>query len=416
MSILDLEKALKSNINLEECTCVTDGHPMYIATDIGSTTQRTILFSPPGDMQSAPVKMGTSFCSVPSEADYSYCMGASNSIIDNLDLEIHCSNPNENTFVRDMRIVKGSLLNRLNLSERELTSDASKVDSVGMYVNILCNISVLMLAERVTNKESLSEIQEIDVTVALPPDDANIADRVRLFKSRLMGSYSVVFNRLGVTVRFNIDAKNIYTGSEPLGAALYRIMADDDIDTETNCGFLDCGGRSSGTIFFVDGVLKEGSSYAFPIGGVSLLDALADRIAEINHIQRPRLEAMYKVLETGIYKYGGQKLQVADAITEAKKTVAEELFNGLSRGLALNKLQAVDLERVYCSGRTFGVTQSDTGNVLSQSVCTFLKQLFREKSPSTEFIRECDDTAVVKGMVYVRMRYPYNSASGAMSV
>lgn len=406
-SVTNLAKLMLQKPDFCSCNKPVLNNVCFMAMDIGSTHQRVVTFTPDWKEQSDVIVMDTAYNQLPDDVDTSNCSSASGSITDNLEMVITCKNPTSKTAIKSARVVKHSLMKRLNRPERSLTADASKVDSSSTYVNIICNAAVTTLLQRVKNEEIVSADCNVDLTISLPPDDANLKARTDACKERLEGIYEVEFIRLGITVTVIFEAQSIFTGSEPLGAALYQIMSD-DFDEEQTCAFLDCGGRSSGVILFNDGLLMEASSYSFATGGSSLLNTLADKIASEVGIQRPRIDVLLKTLNTGIYKDGGKPIDVSKCIEEAKKDISESLYNGLSQATALNNLQATDLEHIYCSGRTFGETimkNKSTGaeRVASDSICNYLAKLNFEKSPNTKFVRVVNESAVVAGMMYVRL-------------
>lgn len=409
-----LMEMLTKPADFDVCIQEDKSSAVYLAMDVGSTTQRIINFGLDMEEPQDLVLLSTAYASISVEKTIAACASASQSIIDNLELIIKCNNPTQSTRIKSAHVVKGSLLKRINMTEKVLTADASKVDDEGTYINILANTSIMLLARAIQCGIQIPEIRKatIDLTVSLPPDDANLIERVNRFKDRLVGNYSVEFVRLGKTVNFEFKNGLILTGSEPLGAAIAKIM-EDDFDQDQTCAFINCGGRSSGAILYVDGLLKEGSSFSFAVGGFNMLNILADKIAELHHTSRPRYEILTKVLETGVYREGAKKDSAIQAIAAAKDEMADAIYNGLSQALSHNQVSATEIANVYCSGRTFGVT-ADKGvcteegvqdvTILSDSICANLMHRFAEKSPETLFSYDNDQANVARGMLFIRLR------------
>lgn len=409
------DKWVTANMNLESyLRCVPEfskyknampqGEPT-IAIDIGSTTQRCVLFNLVDDEQQSQV------LSTPTEyalvnKDISNTASGSPCPLDNLEVIINCKDPSDATAIKQAHIVKNTLLRKLNLPQRALTSDIAKVDAESTYMNILVNVATVLLSRAIAGEATVgSRVFDVDLTVSLPPDDAVVRSRTDLFKDKLKGTYEVDFVRLGIKVQFRLNPASIYIGSEPLAAALQQLIGL-DLPEDNNYLFVDCGGRSLGIIPFVDENLREGSAAAFAIGGTTLLNELADEIASKLKIQRPRPEMMVKVLETGLFKTGAKSINVVEQIENAKQSIAERLDLSIAQALSGNSVQGADFARVYCSGGTFGVTtDAKTGTVVSDSIMAKLRQLYAAKSPFTEFFREPNRETVAKGLVWVRMRY-----------
>lgn len=401
---MNLSESLKLPPRCEEFTNKFENGALCLAVDIGSTTQRCILFNPVNeDQQSRVFSTPTEYAMV--QKDISNTIGGSGCTLDNLELKIDCLDPGSETMVKSVHIVKGTLLKKLNLPPRALTADVAKVDAESTYVNILSNIAMSFLAKIVDSESRVPQRTiDVDLTVSLPPDDAIVRERTDLFIDRIKGTYTVDFMRLGVKVTFRLTPKSIFIGSEPLAAAIQQLI-ELDLDEDDNYIFIDCGGRSSGVVLFVDGNLREGSATAFPTGGTTLLNELANEVAASYKVQRPRPETMERVLATGKFKAGAKSIPVLKEIETAKRSVAERLDLGIAQALAANNVQGADFARVYCSGGTFGVAVDESGKLVSDSIMQMLKELFEDKSPYTEFCREPNRETVAKGLVWVRLRY-----------
>lgn len=386
---------------LNLATGVASDTIIHCAMDIGSTHQRVKTFTLDLEKQSDVICLDTPYNLIDEDETVLNCKPASTAINDNLDMTIVCLNPKEETMVKKARVVKGSMMQILNRTPRGITADVSKVDAMTTYINIVCNAAIVTLLTRLDQKCRPSEKAIIDLTVSIPPDDANIKERTDSFVQRLEGEYKVTFNTLNTTVTVCIKGERIKIASEPLAAAFYTVM-DEDFDQDSTSIFLDCGGRSSGIVAYTNGTLMEASSYAFAVGGSNMLNMLADKIASEHKIQRPRIEVLNKTIKTGIYKFGSKKINVINCIDAVKKEMAEAIYNGLSQGISFNQLQSSDVETIFCSGRSFGITHSEQGE--SPSLCKNIQKLYAEKSPYTVFARVADEFAIVRGLVYVRIR------------
>lgn len=407
IKVMDIMHVLMEPFNIKDCSKQAVDRQVYMATDVGSTMQRSMSFSLNGKLQSTVIEYDTRYCPIDMNTDFTVTTSASPSIQDNLDLTIRCNNPNQMTKIKGIRIVKGSLQKIMNLPERVLTADTSKVDSEGTYVNVLSSIAVMLLGRCIFNNETVTDKYLVDATISLPPDDASSTDRVNTFKECLQGDYTVTFNRLGVSINFDIN--QILVASEPVGAA-YSIMYNDKLDEDGTYAFVECGGRSSGVVFYERGNLKQGSSYSFPIGGFMLIDKVSEEIVSSRHLQKPRSDVLLKTLATGLYRYGADLMDVSKELDRAKNSFAEELYNGISAALALNKIPATDIITVYCTGRTFGEARRSNEEqdlVVSRSVGEFLHERFVEKSPKTQFIFNQNSHLVVRGLVLYRITWEY---------
>lgn len=385
--------------NFEFLTKTVPMENLMLAQDMGSTETRTIVFSMSGDISDV-VRTNSNFAIV--TRDISHILTRNKDLMSQLELIIHNKSASQQTdpIFQDLHIVKGPLAQTVSTFTSRTTANSSKIDQLATYANSIANIAINILLIAAEQGGLPDHTLDVDLTMALPPEDTIAPVRLELFSQRMQGLYEVEFPRLGCTVSFQIKAENIHVFSESNAVAIAQ-QATAPFDVDDTVGFIDVGGRSTGFSFVHGGILLEDGCVTEGIGGQKLKELISRRVSNMLNTQTPSDDVILRSLDTGKIRLGAQSMNIGPCINEAKEEVAEQIFNGFMLAVDRNGLQAQQISKVYCSGRSFGISK-DGDYVTSDSMCTSLERMFKERSPYTEFALVSVNDPIVTGLVYAR--------------
>lgn len=397
---MELNAILKSSvadINVKTGEATTT----LMAMDVGSTETRFINFDKQGNLSDI-VPIASDFGIV--GKDISYIASPDTTIAGNFEAIIKDETASAKTEPQftEVRLAKGKLLRSLGASTQRTTANASKIDQQPTYINIIFNVA-LGIALKGIDTHSMPSFSTVDLTVSLPPEDTTSQARMDLFRSRLAGTYFVQFPRLKIAARFEIKESDIYVCAESNAVATCIAMNDDaNMEDDDVIAFIDIGGRSAGNSFILNGTLVEDRCNTTPYGGLMMLNEIAQAVADKYNIQPPAMNMVEAALSTGQIKIGNRRMDISDCITAAKETIARPIFDDFMRALDNNHLQAQQVARIYCSGRTFGTSKNENGQIISTSIMTMLESMYKTRSPYTEFIAVPETYPIVTGLVFMR--------------
>lgn len=376
-----------------------DTVPMMVAQDLGSTETRTICFDLNANLSDI-LKVDSNYAVV--FRDMSCVSARSKDLFSQLEMVVTDLTAEQKAMplFNTVRVIKGPLMHVINSHVTRTTANSSKIDQVPTFVNALTNIALMILLRAAEMGSMPSGVVPVDMTVSLPPEDTSTPVRVNMFSSRIAGEYSVEFVRLGCTVKFSIAEDAVHIFSESNAVAIAQ-QATSPINEGDTVAFIDVGGRSTGYSFVHNGVLLEDGCVTESIGGQKLKELIAQRASNMLNTQMPSDEVIMRALDTGKIRLGTKFMDISSAITESKHEIAEQIFNGFMLAMDRNDLQAQQITRVYCSGRTFGVSKDDE-YVTSPSIMSILEELFKERAPYTEFSKVEVNDPIVTGLVYGR--------------
>lgn len=376
-----------------------DTVPLMVAQDLGSTETRTICFDLNANLSDI-LKVDSNYAVV--FRDMSCVSARSKDLFSQLEMVVTDLTAEQKAMplFNTVRVIKGPLMHVINSHVTRTTANSSKIDQVPTFVNALTNIALMILLRAAEMGSMPSGVVPVDMTVSLPPEDTSTPVRVNMFSSRIAGEYSVEFVRLGCTVKFSIAEDAVHIFSESNAVAIAQ-QANSPINEGDTVAFIDVGGRSTGYSFVHNGVLLEDGCVTESIGGQKLKELIAQRASNMLNTQMPSDEVIMRALDTGKIRLGTKFMDISSAITESKHEIAEQIFNGFMLAMDRNDLQAQQITRVYCSGRTFGVSK-DEEYVTSPSIMSILEELFKERAPYTEFSKVEVNDPIVTGLVYGR--------------
>lgn len=368
-----------------------------IAQDLGSTETRTCAFD--SELRFDELLLLDSNYSHLAR-DISHLDSSSNQVISNLEMvitDLTASKKVQPVF-DTIHIVKGNLLDQLAADRNMTSASTSKIDQQSTYINSISNIALSLLMNY-ANAGVPAQAPYLAVSISLPPEDTVSKARLDTFKSKLAGTYSVQFVRMNIKVEFVIEADSIDVTSEPNAVAMNYLIGK-KTDEDDVIGFIDIGGRSAGITFLRGGRLLEDTCITIPIGGAILTDILGKYISEQLNIQRPNQRMLIKALTTGTLRLGGQTVDVADSLAKAKEEFSSTVFNAVLRALDTNNLQAQEVSKFVCSGRTFGSAPN------SPSILSNLSAEYTKSTPYTSFELIDTETPILVGLMY---RGAYNA-------
>ena len=373
--------------------------PMNIAQDMGSTETRTVIFD--GDANTSDVvHLDSNYTLV--NRDISHVVTKNKPLDAQLELIMNKISSTEDADIsfKDIHIVKGALMNTLSTFASRTTANSSKIDQIPTYINSIANIAINLLLASADKGSIPDGTVEIDLTIALPPEDTSSPVRLELFADRIAGIYKVEFPRLDCSISFEITKDRIHIFSESNAVAI-ALQTTSPIAEDDTVAFIDVGGRSTGYSFVRNGVLLEDGCVTEGIGGQKLKELVSRQVSNKLNTQSPSDEAVLRSMSTGHVKLGMQQMNVSQCITDSKEEVAEQIFNGFMLAIDRNGLQAQEISKVYCSGRSFGVS-SHEGYVVSPSMMTMIEKMFKERCPYTQFELIDIEDPITIGLVYAR--------------
>lgn len=378
----------------------TQHSPMFLAMDLGSTETRSLVFNSAGESQGL-IHLDSNYAILSRGIDH---IGNPDdelsSKLEAVIIDRTAGNKTEAPFSK-VHVVKGKLRNVADVHVVNTTANASKIDQDPTYINCVFNTAYMLLLRSAAMGALPEATVPVDITVSMPPEDTISQNRIDRFKSRLAGQYQVTFPRLDSTIQFEIKAEDITVISEPNAVAIYQ-QGTDPLDQESAFGFIDIGGRSAGYSFVRGGVLLEDNCVTEPVGGNTMQNIIATLVADKLNIHRPTNDVVNRALKTGNIKIGSRMIDISSCINAAKQEIASTLFNGFTTAMDSNNLQAQQLSKIFCSGRSFGVSQ-DEGGIKSPSLMNALEGMFRLRSPYTDFQLIDSQDAIVTGLMYARL-------------
>lgn len=368
---------------------------IHVAIDAGSTQTRGAVFTKDAQMGN-PLLVDSNYDII--DRDISHVVSPGTDVFSNLLFEVKdVTEGKSDKQFEEITVVKGDLLAALTSSKQVTSSSASKIDQVATYVNIVCNIA-LLLVDYYTDHGTQEHIT-VHPVVSLPPEDTKFQHRTETYRKRLSGSYIVKLPRLNVEVAFTIE-NDLRIISEPEAVAVFATVEGALADEEDSvvC-VLDIGGRSAGITFIDNKQLLIDSCVTVPLGGARLLSILGRNIANAFDIQEPQANRLVRALGTGFFKIGSQKLNVTEQLNAAKREFAKMMFNDLMVAIDTNGIQMQNISKVYCSGRTFGEAPD------SPSILFDLEKMFKTKSPYTAFVQVDKPNPILYGLTYNGIMY-----------
>lgn len=366
--------------------------PIHIAIDVGSTQTRSCTYTANAEIDNTIV-LDSNYEVL--NRSIEHIAAVDNQVISGLELTITdlSADKKVDPMFTEAHIIKGNLLSSVTTSRVITASSASKIDQEATYLNIVSTVALQILQQYVVHGQPSNEMQ-VNLTVALPPEDTRFKQRLDKFMERLVGSYSVEFKRFDVIAKFAISDKlNII--SEPEAVAVYQTVERQlENEEDSVVCVLDIGGRSTGITFIDNQHLLLDSCATVPWGGSKLVAFLGRELGNSLNIQEPQPQRLIKALSTGEFKIGSQRVDITAQLNAVKKEFAGLIFSELTRAIDLNGIQMQNISKVFCSGHTFGEAPG------SPSLMNAIAAQFQARCSFTEFSRIENENPILMGLAY----------------
>lgn len=308
----------------------------------------------------------------------------SNLLFDNLDSVFSINGKEE------IRLVRGSRINDVESAQKELVASTKKVTSEVILFNVVDAIGYNLVENAARTGEDLPARVELDLVVALPPDDM-LEKEIASFRDKLKRFTWIMSNRMQGCIEITIRTVAAY--AEPT-AQIQAYFTFSGEDAPEEALLLESGGRNSSPVIFMNGAPTGSGLRSIEQSGVKLLDRLGIKYMEKFGGKVPNRRLLEQAIRTGKMKYGNDTRDVVDLIKECKDEVAEDLFQRLQSEV-ISRQSAVTLESlnlILFSGRVY-----QAGDY-HYSVANKLKSLIQAVSPATE-VKIVDKNRIPQGLV-----------------
>lgn len=282
------------------------------------------------------------------------------------------------------RALIGELANRQSPSNIRPSGLKNKTEQKVNYISILTAAAVSSMAQNEDN-------QSIKVYLALPPAEARVAwESVR---DKLVGTYTVEFERLGKSVTITIS--DVVTYEESFLAMLAFFFNIDCTPKPAAMEFrtgnllsLDIGASTTDLVVVENLKYLEKSGQTYKTGGNIAVDILTDLIREEYGYDIP-FELASKAMAEGRMVLGNKFEDISNLVRKAKKTYAGEVVANIQSYFRKINIPIQTIRAIMVSGG--GSMQSQYINENSEEVVTV--------PPMSEFITEqlrdiCDSVSV----------------------
>ena len=214
---------------------------LYAAVDAGSTQTRGELFTKEGQMRES-ILVDSNYEVI--NRDISHVVPQESNVYSSLEFHlIDATKDKSDKQFEDITVVKGDLLSSITSNRQVTSSSASKIDQLATYINIICNVTLLIL--EYYTEHGVQDSVAVNLVTSLPPEDTKFKRRMDTFKDRLAGDYIVELPRLHTTIAFSIN-KDFRILSEPEAGAVYTavegVLAEEE---DSVVCIMDIGGRST---------------------------------------------------------------------------------------------------------------------------------------------------------------------------
>lgn len=346
----------------------------YCGIDCGSTQTRVVLVPESGISNPDLKEWFKIYTVIPSKSKSvpfeRKLKPRSNLLYDNMD-SIFCIDS-----VNELRLVRGSKINDIELAEKELTASSKKVTSETLRYNIVDAIGYNLVQYYAKENRGIPGNISISLSIALPPDDLLDKDifKLRTQLSKFRWSLS---GRMDHFVQVTVTDLAAYSEPEAQVTAYY-LFSDEEAPEEVL--LLESGGRNSAPVILLNGNPVGTGLKSIDQSGSKLLDKIGLAYMNYSGKRMPDIRHLEHAVKTGRIKSGNGFEDITDIVKKCKDEVAEDLFQRLQADV-LSKQTIVRLEtlnEILLSGRVYLSGEYD------YSVANRLKKLIHAVSPDTE--------------------------------
>lgn len=369
-----------------------------IAMDVGSTSERSILFS--SDISEVSevftYDAGFTYASRDIRSYRSQGVGIEHGLL----IDIEPNNP-AHLIGKKVEIIKGPLKTAIAEVFNPMASNTSKTEQAMMYINILANIGMILLAKMLRD-DIVYKNNRVKLTVSLPTEDLESQERVDQFRQRLCGKYTLTFPRLlNTPFEVIISDSDLLVASEIEGT-MYYYFSEHDRNEDDTIFFIEGGGRNTSYSCIKNGIISKDAALSKNIGGKLMLSELSRQIGSKLKITAPRVDILERVIDTGYFKQGSKVIDVLDCIDSAKEYYARLVYGGLLQAIDIAGISATEVAKIVCNGRVFKTIVRD-GKTVSESVMDKVQRMFLDNSANTEFEYTGVDYPIPQGLLAIRI-------------
>jgi len=362
-----------------------DHKDYYVCIDAGSTQTRSMAFSEDDIVNRAKIGILKTDTATSIVKRVPATIRPKKQIRENLECEVELND-------KKYHFVKETMRNYLSAQGTVMVSNTSKVDQELLYQSVLFQ-TALNLYLRDIQAGSYADCYNVNLYLSLPPEDF-ISERIDKITNILTGMAKVTFPRLKRTMNICINDVQLY--SEPEAAAC-RYINRNSVNDDTII-FLDCGGRSKGSLIVKNGTIIQDAIMTDFGGGELMLGEIATAVAENNNITIPSIDTIRQALKTGVLKIGNEDVSIIEEINDAKDTLSDGCVECISKLLDTSNTKIEEVQRVVCTGRTFLETYDENGKVISPSMVTNVSKHYENSPVKITFEFNSEDSPVVKGL------------------
>lgn len=348
---------------------------LYLSIDAGSTETRSVenYFDENKEVQSTPaIVIGAEYAKFRRPLQMNT---ESEPLFKNLEFKI--GYPAIEGFSKGEveQIARAALRDKYRLSGavESIDSTQHKIEQRATYNTILSSIATQCMVSDM-NTGVYSDVYDIDLQVSLPPGEITEAFDGDKFRRVLSNTFDMEMPK--IKRAFQIKISSIIISPEPLAAAVNYITSKLETRRDQNILFVECGGRSIGTIMY-RGVDKLDPDSAFPklgSAGDAFLTNLAMDLATKYSITQPSRAQILQSLKTGKYMIGMEELDFISILDECKLTFADNLMSCIRSSMKTIGMNFDELQRIVFSGRIFEPLILKDGTMLSPSLADIFKE------------------------------------------
>lgn len=321
------------NNNTNVLQQVKDSLPYYVTVDPGSTGTRAGSGRSAGNI-SSKISISSEF------GEYfetnKKIVPHSKKLKDNLLVRIKSNTVPSGSYLF------GNLIKQEDCVRRALNGD-SKCRSSVTHTNVLVSTALTLL-----EFDAVSDIYNVDLLVALRPNDLDNPEDVDYFKGKLLGEHTVEFPLLERTL--NINFMEINTVSEPT-AALLKVLTTDEGRTLKKALLLDGGGTSIDSVMSNGTVVMTSKASSSESGGELIKSKFSSIVGQ--HIGfTPTEEQLEEALKDAKIS-GSQELDLSELNTLFHKQVFASADKELNKCLQRNGESLQSINGVVAIGKLF---------------------------------------------------------------
>ena len=374
---------------------------VYLSVDNGSTETRTFVYNP-GTAQGKVVAIDSAYAVI--ESDISHIASKSETLYDNMEIEIKdVTQTKEDRVIYDLKIIKGGLLQDINVPIERAASNEGKATQDTTFVNIITNVG-LRAYETACKTGKITKMLSVDLAITLPTEDLKNVNRMAKFKNRIAGIYTFILPRFEFEISLLVKPENITLYDEAQAVLDFWAMNNQELyQSMEKVIVIDGGGRSIDYSLLDNGRIINKGSLTGAYGGTKFEKLILDDFVASHDTNEPSIDMIRKALDTGVLKKGNTEFDLTPSIKKAKSAIARTIMRDINTILDANEIKGDDINLLLTSGRLFGESVGVSKDKSVPSLSKVVEKLYKEKSASIKVDRIKEEFAIVKGLAYYRL-------------